>query len=433
MLYKFYNHYLNTINPKSMSPYDAHKKNDLKKLCSTIINLNKKSPLYLIDMTDELQINIINLKEHARDLKNMILSISEEEDSNTFRMFHDKILTSSDEEVVSARYIGDEASFADAPPLEVEVHELSSHQVNKGNYVYSETSSLSIGTYSFYVTISNTNYEFQFQVNDSDKNRELIKKITNMINRANIGIYATMESNETEDRSRIVFTSLSTGTPAFSDIIFKVTDGLTPNGTSAVKYFGLDHIEQKPTNASFTINNVSRTSSSNTFTVNKQYELTLLKTTNPKESISISFQNDKESIFNRISSFVDAYNNLISVAQEIHSSFEINAKLVSDVGYIATCYKNELDAMGLFVQEDSSIHIDRDLLKQAINEEENKSGTYTAFRSFRNSLNTKVDNLLLNPMEYLARTIVNYPNINESFSPTKTISLYSGLIYNNYC
>lgn len=433
MLYDFYNYYSNTINPKTISRYDTHKKNELKKLCNSIIKLNRNSPLYLIDMTDDLQNNVIKLKEHARYLKNTILSISENEDPETLKMFNDKILTSSNEDIVTARYNGTKDSIDDAPSFELQIEQLATPQINKGHYIYSNTSSLESGDYSFYVTISNTNYEFQFEAKDTDKNKDLLKKIANMINRADIGIYSTIEPNESGDMQRILLTSLATGTVNFTDFIFKINDNNNVNSLSPVKYLGLDQVVQKANNCKFSINDIPRSSTSNIFTVNKVYELSLHNVTAPNESITVSFKNDIQSTLHKINNFVKAYNDLIFVAKETRSVPEKNVKLLSDIGSVAKCYKNELDSMGLMVQDDSSICIDNCLVTQVINEEEDTSGSYASLRSFRNPLSRKIDYLLLNPMEYVSKTIVTYPNTKPNSAPTNDVSIYSGMMFNNYC
>lgn len=434
MLYNFYNHYLNTSMPKTMSRYDAHKRSELRNLCNAIIRLNKESPLYLIDMTDDLQTNVIAIKEHARFLKNAILSIAENEDSTTLKMFNDKILTSSNEDIISVNYIGSEDEIDHAPSFDIDVEQLASNQINKGVYVYNDSSILPSGTYSFNVNISNTNYEFQFLVKDSENNKEILKKVSNMINQADIGIYSSIETNEAGDKQRLSLISTATGTANFSDVIFKISDTNSSCLSGSVSYFGLDQIEQKPNDSKFSINGIPRTSSSNIFTVNKIYELSLHKTTESNESITISFRNDKQSTFNKLTSFVEAYNNMIHIANDSSSAAKKNSKLMVDIGSIAKCYKNELDSMGLIVQKDSSIIIDSDLLSLTINEEEAGDGTFASFRSFRNPLSRKIDYLLLNPMGYVAKTIVTYPNTDDyKYANAYEVSMYSGLMFNNYC
>lgn len=387
-------------------------------------------------MSDDLQNDAIDIKEHARSLKNIITEITEKENKETSKMFNDKIPTSSNEDVISVTYIGSVDDIDNAPSFDVEINELASPQINKGSYLYSNSRNLSSDTYSFNVNISNTNYEFQFIVKDNETNADILKKVSNMLNRADIGIYSSVESNDMGDKQRLALTSTATGSTYFSDTIFKISDDNTSNSSGSVKYLGIDQIIQKPTDSKFTINDLPRTSSSNTFTVNKTYEFSLHLITQPGENVKVCFTNDKNSTFNKITDFVTSYNDMIHLANDTSSSFKKSSKLLADIGSIAQCYKDELDSMGLIVQDDSSIHIDEALLSQTIDVEEEGDGTFASFRTFKNPLSRKIDNVLLNPMDYIAKTIVTYPNTTNTtnnYSNAYATSIYSGLMFNNYC
>lgn len=433
MLYNFYNYYLNTYMPKTESKYDAHKRSELKSLYEAIVKLNKESPLYLVHMTDGLQNDVIAIKEHARSLRNSIASISEAENNDTLKMFSDKILTSSNNKIISVNYIGSEKDIESAPVFEVDVEQLASAQVNRGYYIDSARSILPSGTYSFHVTISNMTYEFQFLVKDTEDNKDILKKVSNMINRSDIGLLTTVETNTTGDKQRIVLTSTSTGTTDFRDITFNINEDNTSFLEGSISYLGLDQIDQMPTDSKFSINKIPRTSTSNTFTVNKVYELTLHNTTLPDESVTISFQDDRQATFAKINTFVEAYNDMIYFINDTASPLRKNSKLFADIASIAMCYKNELDSMGLVVQEDSTLTINSDLLNQTIEKEALGDGTYASLRSFRNPLSRKINNVLLNPMEYIDKTIVTYPNTSYKHANVYAVSMYSGMMFNGYC
>lgn len=425
---------LNKSNSSSMSRYDIHKKSELKNLYHAIIKLNRESPLYLIDANEDVQSEIINIKEHAHILKNMILAISEHEDQSSFKMFNDKLLASDNEEIVTANYIGNVDDLIHAPSFQIEVEQLASNQINKGYYMHKESKSLSPGTHSFQINIFGTNYEFEFVVSETEKNKDVLKKISNLINRSDIGIRSLIETHENNAEQRLSLISTSTGTASFSDIIFKVIDFGPSSSSGVVTSFGLNQIYQKPTDSKFSINGIPRTSSSNVFTVNKIYELCLHKTTAPGENVTISLKNDNRSIYTKIKTFVEAYNNIVQLASTPLSKHLKSSKLIADLGSIALCYKNELDSMGLIVQQDASIEIDENLLLTSIDLEEKKEGTYISLRSFRNPLNKKIDHILINPVEYVAKAIVTYPDTSHRYDANiYACSLYSGLMFNRYC
>ena len=53
---------------------------------------------------------------------------------------------------------------------------------------------------------------------------------------------------------------------------------------------------------------------------------------------------------------------------------------------------------------------------------------------FADTLTKKLSDISLNPMEYLNKTVVTYPNImaKKTLNPYVS-SIYCGLLYNNYC
>ena len=53
---------------------------------------------------------------------------------------------------------------------------------------------------------------------------------------------------------------------------------------------------------------------------------------------------------------------------------------------------------------------------------------------FSNTLIKKLSDISLNPMDYLNKTVVTYPNIAAKKTLNPYISsIYCGLLYNNYC
>ncbi|MBO4900257.1 MAG: flagellar capping protein, partial [Lachnospiraceae bacterium] len=53
ILNNIHNFYLSTYADKTNSPYDTHKKSELRGVYNSIVKINKDSPLYILDNTDE--------------------------------------------------------------------------------------------------------------------------------------------------------------------------------------------------------------------------------------------------------------------------------------------------------------------------------------------------------------------------------------------
>ena len=100
-----YNYYLSTYANQSASRYDSHKKSELRNIYNRIVKINKDSPLYKIRHSENVQKFAIDIKESTRAIKNVIASLSDAEEG-IGNAFQKKIAVSSQEDIVSADYIG---------------------------------------------------------------------------------------------------------------------------------------------------------------------------------------------------------------------------------------------------------------------------------------------------------------------------------------
>ena len=50
-----YNFYMTSYAPKSSSPYDSHKKSELRRVYNSIVKMNKESPLFILDTSRSSQ------------------------------------------------------------------------------------------------------------------------------------------------------------------------------------------------------------------------------------------------------------------------------------------------------------------------------------------------------------------------------------------
>ena len=48
-----YNYYMTTYAPKSSTPYDTHKKSELRSVYNSIVKMNKDAPIYILDTSKE--------------------------------------------------------------------------------------------------------------------------------------------------------------------------------------------------------------------------------------------------------------------------------------------------------------------------------------------------------------------------------------------
>ena len=142
-----YNHFMTAYAPQGTnSKYDTHKKDELRGVYNFIVKLNKESPLFLIDNSNETKEFAISLKESARSLKNTISSLSVE---NGDDILSKKTVSSSNDDLVSASYIGNTAKGESPPGIELTIEQLASGQTNQGRSLPPDEMGLPPDTYSF--------------------------------------------------------------------------------------------------------------------------------------------------------------------------------------------------------------------------------------------------------------------------------------------
>ena len=423
-----YNHFLTSYAPKTSTSFDTHKKSELRSIYNSIVKQNKESPLYMIDTGKETQAFAVGIKENARSLQSVISSLVPEKNANILER---KTASSTNESIVEARFFGTISPDEELPSFDIEVKELASSQVNLGKFIPSDKMGLSSDTYSFDVHVNDSDYEFQFNVNAGDTNKSIQDKLARLITRSNIGIDASvMEDGEGNSSLRLESTSL--GIDSSRNSVFSVSDDKTSKTSGAISYLGIDEISRPATNASFVLNGIERSAFSNTFTVDKKFELSLKGISQEGDTTSIGLKPDVDSLADNVKSLIEGYNRFIQDAGSYSNPGNRSTRLLDEMGRIIGAYQNELDSLGLTVQEDNTIAIDEKLLRQTAEDTDIKS-RFGAIQSFTNSLIRKSNEVSLNPLNYVDKTVVAYKNPGKSFANPYMPSMYSGMMFNSYC
>ena len=423
-----YNNYLTTYQPKNLTKHDAHKKSELRGVYNSIVKLNKEAPWYLPTTSKETQNYAVDLKENARELHNTLADLGGMEEDG---LLSKKSAFSSDESIATATYIGDENAAGGSPKFELEVSALASPQENLGKFLDDGSSALPPDTYSFDVSINDMNYEFQFAVAPGETNKDVQSRLMRLVNNSNIGIHADMI--ESEGHTALRLTSDASGLPYGKDEIFQITDDHTSKSNGTVDYFGLDYTSQAAANASFTLNGEPRTSTSNEFTIGKQFEVKLNGITGENGPVTIGLKEDVESLADHVTQLVGGYNAFMKAASNYLSSQSRSNNLVQEMKGIAGLYHNSMEAMGLNMAEDGTLEVDSALLREAAMQSGDISETFSYLKDFSNSLMRKSNQISLNPMDYVDRKIVAYKNPGHNYVSPYTTSAYSGMMFNSYC
>ena len=422
-----YDYYISTYAQKKVSRYDSHKKSDLRKVYNQILKSNKDSPLYKIPNIEDAKRHAIDIKESAKSIQNVVASLADRygafEDS-----FQKKVAVSSDEEEVGVTYIGD-GSENNAENFSISVKELAAPQTNVGNYLKDTYHSLPTGSYSFDLNTGSGSYEFQYNVSLEESNLDILTKLANLVNSSDLGITAELRSDG-NGSSALALTSLQTGLSENETSLFTIAPNASAASIEAMDVLGINQITEPAHNSSFTLNGTEHSSYSNTFSINNAFELTLKKPgTAP---VTIGFKPNTDAIADNIQTLVDAYNSILSTA---HSLSDSNAsagnRLFNDMVSVSRGQQGSLQYIGLMSSEDGTLHIDKDILAQAVTPERAPQ-TFETLSKFRDSIGQKAASVAINPMNYVNKVVVAYKNPGHNFATPYISSIYSGMMLDEY-
>ncbi len=424
-----YNYYLTTYAPKTDTKFDTHKKSELRSIYNSIVKLNTEDPLYIVDRSQSTKEFAVGLKENARSFKNTIASLGGLEEDE---MLNRKTANSSNGDIAEAIYIGANDGEASAPEFSLSVSRLASPQTNMGKMLSSGAKGLPEDLYSFDIGISGLNYEFQYNVSEGDTNIDIQKKLARLISNANIGLNAeVMEDGQGNSALKIV--SDNTGVPRNGAHMFTVSDENTSKQSGSVAYFGIDNIQNESSNAEFTINGETRSASGNIFTVEKQYEIHLKGiSASEEDSTNISLTTDVDSLSENIGEFINAYNAFVDKADAYKEVHPKSDRLVREMKNLAMVYSDELGGIGISVEDDGRISLDKEKLLNATASGDLKEN-FGALKAFAGSMVRKTNEVSLNPMNYAERTVVAYKNPGHNYATPYVTSAYTGMMFSSYC
>lgn len=415
--------------PAAKFPVMTLKKSDLRKVYNDMVKTNKESPLYKILNVVDAAKYAIDIKEQAKTIQNVVASLSDEggELNNAFQK---KVAKSSDEETVSAIYIGDGKDDLPVDSFEIQVNRLASPQINRGNYMKDEDQFFTPGSYSFDLNTNMSAYEFQYNVDLGETNRNVLDKLSRLVNSADIGITAQVIQNE-EGLSALELTSRQTGLSGGEEYLFSINPSTSSGSIRAMDQLGINQITVPAQSSSFLLNGVERSSLSNRFTINNSFELTLNGTNEDSKPVTIGFKANSDAIADNIQTLADAYNGMLTTAKNYPSTSQMQGRrLFSELSGITKRRQPELGRIGLNTDEEGYLTIDRDTLSEAV-VPERTDDTFNTLNILKDAIRGKADNASLNPMQYVNKLVVAYKNPGHNFPTPYITSIYSGMLLDN--
>ena len=443
-----YNQYSTAYMPrKSDSRYDSHKRSELRTICANMAKVNRDNPLYLLNPAPDTQKYVVDLKENVRDLRNTIIDSLGGVDNADF---NGKIAYSTNDNIVSAKYIGSQtlpeqlpgesdgdgsvvSTSGEIPSYDIEVISLASPQVNLGKYLPMDENSLEPGDYSFDVNVNDLGYEFQFSINENDTNHEIQQRLSRLINNSKIGLNASVEEGEA-GTSALRIESTRVGIDfGQSSRIFSISETSGGRTSGAVEHLGINYVARDASNAHFRVNGIEASASSNTFILQNDYEVTLNGLSeNEGQTATIGVKPDTIALQENISRLIGGYNDFIRSMSEYQETQQPSRHITRDLNKIVGFYQSQMNDLGISPNEDGTLSLDGDKLNEAVALEETPKAL-SSLKSFSQSVLRKSDNISLNPINYVNKVVVAYKNPSHTLYSPYVTSAYAGLMFNNYC
>lgn len=418
-LNNIYNYYSSQMAlPHHNTKTPSKEKDELKTVYKNMVKQNQNSPFYKFAFPDSTQAFAIGIKEAAMRLESESEFLGNHEDN----IYGQMTAVSSNENVVNASMNSN--NVQDLPEqLSVQIHNLAKGQTNVGKYLPSGELSLEPGDYSFGIAVGSNEYTLNLAIHSTDTNIEIQRNLATALNNNNIGVRASIRTNRIDGTSAMVIRSDTIGEPNGSDLHFRFDQSYLD--TDITSFLGIDQVETMPANANFSINGAEHSSISNRISLNHSVDLDLLSESD--QPVTISLLPDQEKVSDKLDDFIKSYNQLVDISRN-GSSQKGATRLFRDITNVARHHKDELENAGITIDENGYMIKSEEEVENAkvqlLFDEKNSP--------FQKDLKRATGRMTLNPLEYIDKTVVTYPNTTGNYPNPYQPSKYSGLLYNDY-
>ncbi|MBO5178388.1 MAG: hypothetical protein J6K15_11020 [Lachnospiraceae bacterium] len=428
-LLSVYNHLMQGLIMMRPNRFDTHKKSELQNVYRDIMRLTSEQPLYKVTFDESAQEYTLGIKNAALSLSSMVKELNTDDSASVFK---NQILTSDQPETVDVTVLEGSSLPDESLPLYVEVSSLSSPQENHGNFVPADEATLVSGQYNFTIGIEENLYSFQFNVSNGATNLDLQKKLADFINKTSIGLRTRIVQEPETGQSRLDLIAITAGSTD-RESSFRPADVRFPEDAShgIITHFGLDRIGKAPVNTCFSINGKQKEVRGRSYLYNNALTLSIKEVTSAP--VTIGKVTNQEPIAEKLRTFVNKYNSIFDFVKQQQPDNHRAKKLLYELGTTLRQFSSELGTCGLSVSKEGTLSIrEKEMYAAAGNGSLER--LFSEDSRFSSTLVKKLSDIALNPMEYLNKTVVTYPNITAKKTLNPYVSsIYCGLLYNNYC
>mgnify|MGYP002515882666 FL=1 len=415
-----YNFYHASMPQVASTKFDAHRKSELRTLYQNMVRLNQKKPFYKLTLNNATQNYVIGIKEAALELKTSAAFLDEDTAPESRKM----TVYTDNASILSAHLLTDDYHSLPSE-IELQVQQLAGTQINKGAALAAQQSDIPAGKHQLLIQTAGSDYQFEIDTKPGESNLRIQRRLAMSINNSNIGIRARVTEDGTTSVLSLESHASGEGTLE-GGLRFRIQD---LEGSHLAKQLGIQQVSQTPQDAVFQLNGESQHSSSNQISINNGIGIELHQTSN--EPATIRLTPDTTSILEDVDNFVDVYNHFIDLANQTEQQPNGSKKLLNELKGIGRYFYSTLESSGLTITADGHLKKDDALLVQST-----KNGQFQELfqqlSDFKRAIQNTTNKITLNPMEYVDKMIVSYPNTRQTFPNPYLPSIYSGMLFNQY-
>lgn len=419
-----YNNLLTTFDPYATK--HVNNSMELRSVVKRIRKQTQSSPVYLLNFTNAKQSFVLGVKESSMRIHDSLQTLADDSEDGVFAQ---KKARSSDLEQVGAELLDTDVDHL-PNAFSIRVKQLANSQINQGKEYYETGKGLTAGSYQFRVMVNDVGYDFQYNIRKDANHREVIQGLADFITKAKIGIEAAPYSFG-GGKIGMRLESTMVGSPDGKAIFTLEDKSSEGKGRGVVEYYGLDHVAVMPKSAVFDLNGTEKTALSNEFILGRAVKVSLRKPSDVETTID--YHPDSDAIIEGVEEFVSSYNSLIDHSLTFEQKTGTQSKLLNELKKLSEPFANELESCGISFDEEGHMELDTALATQAI-EAGDMQKLFQPDSAMTNRMFAKTDQIKINPIEYVDKKVVSYPNFTKPPRGYSYItSLYSGLLFNFYC
>jgi len=366
---------------------------------------------------------VTNLKSSAAGLKS---AISELRSSQS--VMGQKTITTSDSAKMTVSQTGRTPPASSVTPRSVRIEQIAAGQTNTGSAMTSsaQVDSANVGVKNIEITSGGKTSTISFEVKEGDTNKDMQDKMAAAINKANIGVKASVSADSTTSTLKIESTGTGTAAGAFSmkDLI---ASGESASG-GAVAMTGTDNVERSAQNAIYYVNGWSqaRTSATNTVDLGSGMTATLKQASS--DEIKINMSANTSGAVNLANKLADSYNGLFKTARD--SGGMGNDRLATRMISTSRTYSGSLSSIGISFNSSGEMTVDEDKVKKAA-----ENGSFERFLSdgssgsfgYLNQLSRTADDVSNNTARYTNSSALSSGTYNNMFGNMASNSQFNAI------